>query len=144
MPSFYPGSFTEALETARTTNKLLMVYLHNGSVDGVDDFCMCAALPCAPPRLLTLTRSVLTNEHALTLMNMNMIVWGWDVTKPGHARELQRVFSRYFSDMGMPFGMPDEYPFVAILSTSGRLHPVEMISGAMHVVAPSRCSLLAL
>ncbi|CAB4025864.1 Hypothetical predicted protein, partial [Paramuricea clavata] len=74
-PTFYQGSYSQAIEDAKKELRFLLVYLHSSEHKDTEQFC----------------RSTLTNEGLQDYINGNMLFWAADV----QSREGYRVGDGY-------------------------------------------------
>lgn len=85
-PSFFQGSYSQALSHAKTELKFLLVYLHCADHQDTPFFC----------------RSILSDPSLLDYINTSMVFWGCSVTSPEGYRVSQAM-------------RENSYPFLALV-----------------------------
>lgn len=104
-PTFYQGSYSQALNDAKRELRFLLVYLHSSEHQDTDKFC----------------RSTMTNDGFREYVNGNMLFWGANV----RSQEGNRV-SRALRET--------TYPFLALICLrDNRMNVVGRMEGLMNV-----------
>nr|CAG4652067.1 EOG090X0B12 [Triops cancriformis] len=85
-PTFYQGTYSQALSDAKKELKFLLVYLHSPDHQDTERFC----------------RSTLTSPSVISYINENMLFWGCSVTLPEGYRVSQAL-------------RENTYPFLALV-----------------------------
>jgi FAS-associated factor 2 len=80
LPKFFPGSFAQAVQTARKDVKLLVVYLHSDMSRFTQQFCT----------------EVLSNEFIRMMLDENFLLWGGDIARYEVHQLAQMVHARQF------------------------------------------------
>ena len=114
-PPFYMGTYREAKELAKSSAKLLAVYLHKRDSPGVDEFCT----------------QILCSSQVVAFLEQSYVVWGFDIT------ELQnyRAFSNTWRSEALDESAFELAPTLVILAIFPRLvQPVCQVSGSYRFI----------
>jgi len=79
-PRFFEGSFNQALRTAQTDLKLLVIYLHSENSRHTQAFCT----------------EVLNNEFVRTMLDENFLLWGGDIARMESHHVAQMIHARQY------------------------------------------------
>ena len=144
-PPFCVGTFADAREAARSTGKLLLLYLHDRNDPMCDLFARYAppvpVLPCsAATRTFVLTwchrgrldSDVWCNETVVDIVRSDFMMWVWDMSTPVLRATMRAIIAR---ESRLPFlaaSFRPTLPSTMIIATvRGRMPNIHKIDGAM-------------
>ena len=84
-PTFFEGSYREALSRAKQEYKFLLVYLHSDSHPNTSTFCRYVSAPlliAGSTLIFCIGSDVLCADRVLSFLNGNFVIWAMSVVYP--------------------------------------------------------------